>query len=102
MEWFKKLEAATRFELVNNGFADRRLTTWLCRLSPQEPTRYTGVTHEKSRLSMCHGRIPGCFFFIIQNIFPEVQLLFDDPSTILLLISCRIGIKDFMISFFVP
>src|SRR5689334_5092002 len=25
------LEAAPRFELGNNGFADRRLTTWLCR-----------------------------------------------------------------------
>ncbi len=25
------LEAATRFELVNNGFADRSLTTWVCR-----------------------------------------------------------------------
>ena len=25
------LEAATRFELVNSGFADRCLTTWLCR-----------------------------------------------------------------------
>jgi hypothetical protein len=28
----KSLEAATRFELVNNGFADRRLTPWLRRL----------------------------------------------------------------------
>ena len=26
------LEAATGFEPVDNGFADRRLTTWLCRL----------------------------------------------------------------------
>ena len=29
----KELEAATGFEPVNNGFADRRLTTWLCRPS---------------------------------------------------------------------
>ena len=28
----KWLEAATGFEPVSNGFADRRLTTWLCRL----------------------------------------------------------------------
>jgi hypothetical protein len=27
----KLLEAATRFELVNGGFADLCLTTWLCR-----------------------------------------------------------------------
>ena len=26
------LEAAIGFEPMNNGFADRRLTTWLCRL----------------------------------------------------------------------
>ena len=25
------LEATSRFELENNGFADRGLTTWLCR-----------------------------------------------------------------------
>jgi hypothetical protein len=29
IEW---MEAATGFEPVSNGFADRRLTTWLCRL----------------------------------------------------------------------
>jgi hypothetical protein len=39
LEWFcreanllKKLEAASGFEPENNGFADRCLTTWLCRL----------------------------------------------------------------------
>jgi hypothetical protein len=30
------LEAATGFEPVRNGFADRRLTTWLCRLKKME------------------------------------------------------------------
>ena len=34
------LEAATRFELVNSGFADRCLTTWLCRQKKME--RETG------------------------------------------------------------
>jgi hypothetical protein len=29
---FNLVEAATGFEPVSNGFADRRLTTWLCRL----------------------------------------------------------------------
>ena len=37
----KSLEAATGFEPVNNGFADRCLTTWLCR--PMKLERETGL-----------------------------------------------------------
>ena len=52
-ESLEKMEAATGFEPVSNGFADRRLTTWLCRhVSGREPIRYTGESREKSRLSM--------------------------------------------------
>jgi hypothetical protein len=45
------LEAATGFEPVNNGFADRRLTTWLCR--PLE--RETGFEPATSTLARLHS-----------------------------------------------
>ena len=47
----KSLEAATGFEPVNNGFADRRLTTWLCR--PLE--RETGFEPATSTLARLHS-----------------------------------------------
>jgi hypothetical protein len=42
------LEAATGFEPVNNGFADRRLTTWLCR-------RWSGKRDLNPRLQPWQG-----------------------------------------------
>jgi hypothetical protein len=45
------LEAATGFEPVNNGFADRRLTAWLCR--PLE--RETGFEPATSTLARLHS-----------------------------------------------
>jgi hypothetical protein len=47
------LEAATRFELVNSGFADRCLTTWLCRQKKME--RETGFEPATSTLARSHS-----------------------------------------------
>jgi hypothetical protein len=47
------LEAATRFELVNSGFADRCLTTWLCR--PKKMERETGFEPATSTLARSHS-----------------------------------------------
>ena len=45
------LEAASGFEPENNGFADRRLTTWLCRLLERE----TGFEPATSTLARLHS-----------------------------------------------
>ena|GEM_PF-6298808 len=45
------LEAASRFELENNGFAGRRLTTWPSRLVERE----TGVEPATSTLARSHS-----------------------------------------------
>ncbi len=47
------MEAATRFELVNDGFADRCLTTWLCRRKKME--RETGFEPATSTLARSHS-----------------------------------------------
>ena len=47
----KSLEAATRFELVNSGFADRCLTTWLCRQK-----KWSGKRDLNPRLRPWQGR----------------------------------------------
>ncbi len=47
------LEAATRFELVSVGFADRCLTTWLCRQKKME--RETGFEPATSTLARLHS-----------------------------------------------
>jgi hypothetical protein len=47
------MEAATRFELVNSGFADRCLTTWLCRQKKME--RETGFEPATSTLARSHS-----------------------------------------------
>ena len=47
----KSLEAAIRFELMNNGFAGRCLTTWLCRLK-----KWSGKRDLNSRLRPWQGR----------------------------------------------
>jgi hypothetical protein len=46
------LEAATRFELVNNGFADRCLTTWLRRRNLQIAPNLKRLRHRKAREKM--------------------------------------------------
>jgi hypothetical protein len=47
------LEAAIRFELMDNGFAGRCLTTWLCRLKKME--RETGFEPATSTLARSHS-----------------------------------------------
>jgi hypothetical protein len=89
------LEAASGFEPENNGFADRRLTTWLCRhwnQGPGEPRRQlvryisffgagvftrfgflereTGFEPATSTLARLHSTaelFPHVLFFIIQT-----------------------------------
>ena len=51
----KSLEAATRFELVNSGFADRCLTTWLCRHHSKKMERETGFEPATSTLARSHS-----------------------------------------------
>ncbi len=52
----EKMEAATRFELVNSGFADRCLTTWLCRPERKgEMERETGFEPATSTLARSHS-----------------------------------------------
>jgi hypothetical protein len=51
----KLLEAATGFEPVNNGFADRRLTTWLCRHKDIKMERETGFEPATSTLARLHS-----------------------------------------------
>ena len=47
------LEAASRFELENNGFAGRRLTTWPSRQKKME--RETGLEPATSTLARLHS-----------------------------------------------
>ena len=47
------MEAAIRFELMYNGFADRCLTTWLCRQKKME--RETGFEPATSTLARLHS-----------------------------------------------
>ncbi len=71
------VEAATRFELVNSGFADRCLTTWLCRPKKmdQEMERETGFEPATSTLARSHSTaelFPLRFMDILQN-YPFCQ-----------------------------
>ncbi len=67
----KSLEAATRFELVNSGFADRCLTTWLCRQSEifKKMERETGFEPATSTLARSHSTA---------ELFPLKRFLFKD------------------------
>ena len=56
------LEAAIRFELMNNGFAGRCLTTWLCR---PEMERETGFEPATSTLARSHSTT---------ELFPPIQI----------------------------
>ena len=68
----KALEAATGFEPVNNGFADRCLTTWLCRLigghEEIKMERETGFEPATSTLARLHSTT---------ELFPLSLIIFD-------------------------
>jgi hypothetical protein len=49
------VEAASRFELENVGFADRCLTTWLCRPYKKKMERETGFEPATSTLARSHS-----------------------------------------------
>jgi hypothetical protein len=67
-----KLEAATGFEPVNNGFADRCLTTWLCRLvggrKEIKMERETGFEPATSTLARLHSTT---------ELFPLLLIIFE-------------------------
>ena len=74
------MEAATRFELVNSGFADRCLTPWLCRLFLNKVERETGFEPATSTLARSHSTT---------ELFPLIFIIID--SLILNLTELTVG-----------
>ena len=54
----KRVEAASRFELENGGFADLCLTAWLCRLLVERETGFEPATSTLARLHSTTELLP--------------------------------------------
>jgi hypothetical protein len=68
----ERVEAATRFELVNGGFADLCLTTWLCR----HKKKWSGKRDLNPRLRPWQGRtLPLSYSRSVKSHFYKLMVL---------------------------
>ncbi len=102
LSYSREMEAASRFELENGGFADLCLTTWLCRhffwsgkrdlnsrLQPWQgctlPLSYSRSRKAKQFLTFCHQTVNTFLKFIFIFMFAFLQPL--KPKNLVILAS---------------